>query len=304
MKKSVITTLFLLLAAGPVYAGMSSASFQINWDSLNEGGSDSSSSTNFSVRDTVGDNGSGTSTSSNFQLSAGYRAPEGADMLTFVVRGQSSATQTAFTAFSNGAKTVTVASSASYVAGDYIAVVENEGFSQKVAVGKILNVAGLVLTVDAWEGDNSWISAIPAGGNDYVYNMSSNSAAFGTISSSTAYTSVALTSVQTTVASGYTVYLLANQQLQNASSDIIDAVTDGTVTIGSEEYGASVTGTRAFGAGTDTGVTTTQRVIQMNVNSAPTTPDRVAMTYKLSVISGTPSGSYSQTVGYTVTANY
>src|SRR5690348_3286877 len=170
MNKSLLLILCcsLLLCGSKAFA-MSSTNFLIQWDNVNAGGLDNASSTNFSSRDTLGDNASGTSTSANFQLSAGYRAPEGADTLTYQVRSRSASVSTSYTAFSDGSNTVDLSSTAGFSVGDLIAVVENNDFSQFVAIGRITNIAGLVVTVDDFDGDGGSMSAIPAGGDDTVY---------------------------------------------------------------------------------------------------------------------------------------
>ncbi|MCE9586475.1 hypothetical protein K8R04_04125 [Candidatus Uhrbacteria bacterium] len=283
---------------------MTSTNFLIQWDNINSGGLDNASSTNFSSRDTLGDNASGTSTSANFQLSAGYRAPEGANTLTYQVRSRSASVSSAYTAFSNGANTVTVSSAVGFYVGDLISVIENNDFSQFAAIGRITDIAGLVITVDDFDGDGGSMSAVPAGGDDTVYLLNSNSINFGTIDAGTPYTSVVGTSVLTNVASGYSLYILADQELQNASAQIITAVSDGTVSLGAEEYGAETTGSTAFSAGTDLAVTTTQRVVQTSGASTGSISDKIGMIYKLSVLSSTNPGAYSQNVYYTLTANY
>jgi hypothetical protein len=283
---------------------MSSTNFLIQWDNVNSGGLDNSSSTNFSSRDTLGDNASGTSTSANFQLSAGYRAPEGADVLSYQVRASSPTVSTSYSAFSDGADTVTVASVAGFSVGNLIAVVENSGFSQFVAVGRITSIVGTTITVDNFEGDGGSMSAVPAGGDDLVSLLSSNSINFGTISAGNAYTSVVGTSVLSSVPTGYSLYILANQVLQNGSAQTITTVTDGAVSLGSEEYGAQTTGATAFSSGVDIGVTTTQRVVQTSGTASASISDKIGMIYKLSITSSTNSGTYSQNVYYTLTANY
>jgi hypothetical protein len=100
------------------------------------------------------------------------------------------------------------------------------------------------------------------------------------------------------------VYIAANQVLQNASAQTMASVADGSVTLGSEEYGASVTGTTAFNPDVDTAVTTTQRVIQTSSSPSVSVADRIAMIYKLSVTASTNGGVYTQNVFYTLTANY
>lgn len=307
MKRTWVAALVIasLLNGTSLALAMSSVNYQINWDDTNGGGGDTSTSTNYSIRDTIGGVAAGTSTSASYQLSAGYRAPEGNDVLSLVINSKEAATETAYTALSVGSKTVTPANVASFSVGNYIAVVENKGFSQKVIVGKItdINLAG-VITVDAFDGATGLMSAVPAGANDFVYRLGGTTLAFGTISASDENTSVAMSSVLSSIASGYTVYIQANQALQNAGAQTIASVADGTVTSGVEEYGASVTGTRAYNPDVDYGVTTTQRAIQSYNGPTVSGPERVVMNYKLSITGSTQAGSYGQDVFYTLTANY
>lgn len=301
-------TLFLLfaiyfVAAGHFVMAMSSINYEIMWDNFNEGGGEGSTSTNYSLSDTLGDQGTGFSTSTNFQLSAGYRIAED-EALSFAVRGQTSASQVAYSAFDNALNTVTVSSAAGFSTGDYIAVIENSGFSQLVAVGRITGIAGTVISVDDFDGEGGGMSAVPAGGNDFVYRLASGAASFGTVEAGTEYVSVAMTSVGSSIATGYTVYIQANQELQNTLAQTMAEVSDGAVTSGVEEYGAEVVGSTSFGSGTDTGVTTTQRVIQTSGSSSGAVPDKVGMTYKLSITASTNPGTYTQNVYYTLTPNY
>lgn len=283
---------------------MSSTNYLINWDNINSGGNELGTSTNFSIYDTLGDNASGTSTSATYTLSAGYRASEQADQLSLDVRSEDASTETAYSAFSNGGGTVTVSSAAGFSVGDYIAVVENTGFSELVAVGKIASIAGTIITVDGFDGDGAGMSVAPAGGDDFVYRLTLNNVAFGSVSASNENVAATVSSVFSTVANGYSVYIQANQELQNVSAQIIAAVTDGSVTLGSEEYGSENIGATAASAGTDLGVTTTQRVIQTSGADTGGIPDRIAMLYKLAVTSSTNAGTYTQSVLYTLTANY
>lgn len=293
-----------LAIQGQVVLAMTSTNFMIQWDNINEGGSDVGTSTNFSIRDTLGDNASGTSTSANFSLSAGYRAPEGSNILAYRIKSAASTPSPSYSAFSNGLGTVTVSSAAGFAVGDLIAVTEDVGFAQFVAIGQVTNIAGLTITVDGFDGDGGSMSAVPAGGNDFVYRLTSNAIAFGALTAGNEHVAVVGTSVQTTIASGYTLYVQANQVFQNGSAQTIATVADGTVSTGSEEYGAEVTGSTAFNPGTDIGVTTTQRIIQTSGVSSGSVPDKVGMIYKLSITGSTNTGTYSQTAYYTLTANY
>ena len=307
MKRFFVISFLVLFACSVTraWAGMSSTHYLINWDSMNSGGSDVSTSANFGLRDTVGDVGSGTGTSANYQLSAGYRVGEAGESLSLLTRCQEPVTQAAYVALNILGKTVTLsAATTTFASGDYIAVVENKGFLQMVAVGKVSNVVGAVLSVDQFDGATGMMNAVPGGGDDFVYRLNGASLAFGTVIDGVENTSVSLTSVQSTVATGYSVYVQADRILQNGSAQTIATVVGGHVLVGTEAYGASVTGTRAVSPDIDTGVTTAQRSIQTSPAPSTGAGDRVAMSYKLSVVSSTNPGAYSQNVYYTLTANY
>jgi hypothetical protein len=113
-----------------------------------------------------------------------------------------------------------------------------------------------------------------------------------------------MVSVESEIPSGYSVYLHANQLLQTEGGQAITLVSDGVVDGSSEEYGANVTGTRAYLADIDLPVTTTQRVIQTHSGLSVSPADRSAMSFKLTVTPTTLAGAYSQNVYYTLTANY
>lgn len=299
-----LTSVLCAFLIGTNVLAMSSTNYWIPWDNVNSGGNDIGTSTNFSIRDTIGGTAVGTGTSANYSLSSGYRVPEAANTLSYLVKTTTGA-PTTYSAFTNGVGgTVTVASTAGISVGDLIAVVENNGFAQLVAIGRVSSTVGLTITVDQFEGDGGVMSGVPAGGDDFVYRLASNSFDFGTVTAGTEYTNVVGTSVLTNIASGYSVYLQANQNLQNASAQLMNPVTDGAVSAGVEEYGAEVTGATAFNAGPDLSVSTTQRVIQTSGTQSGTISDKVGMIFKLSVTSSTNPGVYTQSVYYTLTANY
>lgn len=296
-----IIAAFGLFFASAAHA-MTSTNFIVNWDSLNSGGDDVSSSTNFQVRDTIGEQAVSTGTSSNFQLYAGYRFGDTeATVLTFDVGTQENSTETAFTAFDDSANTVTVNSTSSFSVGNFVGVIENVGASELIAIGKVTSISGAVITVDDWDGNPAAVSASPSGGNDFVYRLQGDAAQLGTLSSSAVATSLTHTTVQTNVSGGYTVYVSADGDL-TTGSNAIDAVSDGAVTAGSEEYGARIFGTTATSTGSDFAFATTTREIQMATSTA--TGHRIGLVYKASISASTAGGSYSQAVTYTVTGNY
>ncbi len=301
----VICSLICSFFLGSVVFAMSSTNFYIDWDNLNEGGDDVSTSTNYGIRDTLGDLATGTSTSATYGLSAGYRAGDGGDVLTFVIRAEDNGfVPVIYTAFDSGAKTVTASSVLTFSVGDYIAVSEDIGYGEQIAVGKITDITGLVITVDSWNGDNATMSASPSGANDKIFRLPGTVLNFGSVAQGTENVERLISSVFSTVDNGYTVYVHGVSLLQNPLAQIITPVSDGAVTLGQEEYGAEVIGSTAFGAGSDGAVTTTLRAIQSRSNPSVTLPDRVAMIYKISINASTFPGTYNQAVVYTLTPNY
>lgn len=283
---------------------MSSTQYQINWDSLNSGGEDSSSSTNFRLRDTVGEMGTGLSESQNYQLSAGYRAgDEQEPFLALTVGTQENSTRTPWTAFSSGSNTATLWATSSFAIGDFIGVVENVGLSQLVAFGKITNISGAVVTVDSWSGEPGNLSAVPGGGNDFVYRLNGKTASLGTQVSTQAGTSLTVVDVLSNVGSGYVVSVQADTDFKNGTSSTIVNVSDGAVSLGSEEYGGESIGTYATSTGIDFAFSSsTQRNVQESATVGD--HDRNGVIYKLTVTASTPSGNYSHNVIYRLTAKF
>lgn len=303
MRKVLLIVALAVLSIANAALAMTSTNYRVNWDSINSGGDDISSSTNYILHDTVGEQGTGSSTSTSYQLDAGYRYGDTeATILSYDIGTQENSTETAFTAFSNAGKTVTVASAASYSVGNFIGVVENKGAAQIIAIGKITNIAGSVITVDDWDGSPSSISAVPAGGNDFVYRLSGDAAQLGTLTTSIVATSLTHTSVISNLENGYTVYVSDDGNLRINASTYISNVTDGSVTAGSDEYGARVFGTTATSTGSDFAFSTSTRAIQATSTFA--NDDRIGLVYKAAISATTAAGSYSQAVYYTLTGNF
>ncbi len=302
MKKLVVILIGFFAFSSNVLA-MTSTNYQVLWDSINSGGNDTSTSDNYTLRDTIGEQATGISSSTNYEIRAGYRQGiTDASSLSLEIGTQENSTQTAFSAFSNSTNIVTVSATSSYSVGNFIAAVENEGVSQTVAIGKISSISGADITVDNWEASSSSISASPSGGDDFVYRLEGSAAALGTLTSSSGNTSLTHTSVTTNAENGYTLYVNTDGDLQNASSSTIASVSDGSVTVGSEEYGARVFGTTATSTGSDFALSTSTLEIQESTTFAD--DDRIVLVYKASIDAGTAAGNYTQTVTYTVTANF
>ncbi len=288
-----------------VSAAMTSTNFQINFDSINSGGTDFSTSTNFQISDTLGEQGTGYSNSGNYLLHAGYRqSDEEMELptLEFILGAQENNTETAYTALSLVGNTVTVANTTYFVTGTRIAVVEDAGgLDLNVVVGKVIDVTGLVLTVDKWDGMTAEIGTTPAGGNDFVYRTEGHLIALG-ILDGTGSAAVVQTEVSTNAANGYTLQIQSDGYLESSPTARINDVSDGTVTAGENEYGGRVYGETATSTGSDFSITTTLRDIQKSTSTA--SADRVSMIYKASVDYTVPAGSYQQTVSYLLTPNF
>lgn len=304
MKRSFFAALLVSLLCAQPGLSMSSSNFQINWDSVNTGGDDFSSSASYQLNDSMGQIADGTSTGVLYSLKAGYRAAEASpEALGLTLRAQETATQVTYSAFSRIGKTVTVSSAGYLSVGDYVAVVENAGFSQHVAIGRVTGIATNIVTVDGWDGDQYSISASSSGGDDYVYRLGGTAIAFGSLTAGAQNTATAAVSVSSTAMNGYSVYIQGDGFLRSGLNTVA-SVTDGAVSIGSEEYGMSVTGTRAFGAGVDTAVTSSQRIVEQSSTTSSAVGDRVGMVFKLSTTAVTTPGTYGQAIFYTLTANY
>ncbi|MDD2786403.1 MAG: hypothetical protein PHS79_05990 [Patescibacteria group bacterium] len=299
---SVFTICFLLLSSA-AQASMTSTNFEIRSDSINSGGNDTSTSTNFSLVDTIGEQATGYSTSTNYTLSAGYRqSNDFISTLSFSLGIQENSTQVAYSAFDSSGLNVTVVSSVGYATGSYIGVVENLGLNQLIAVGKIAAINGTVLSVDKWDGSPGSLSAIPAGGDDFVYQTDGRSGAFGQLIIEIGKTFIAQTDVSTNAANGYTLKIQSDGRLRTNNGTYFTDVTDGEVTTGSEEYGFRSFGTTASSTGSDLAVSSTQRTIQASTTTADN--DRIGMIYKISIAPYTPAGNYSQVIRYLLTANF
>lgn len=298
---ALITGVFLI--SSTVQAAMTSTNFEVRFDSINSGGTDNSTSSNYRLRDTLGEQGTGVSTSTNYSLSAGYRQSDDYQpTLSLNVSAQENNTQVPYTALSTSTKTVTVSLASAFSTGTFIAVVENLGLHQKTIIGKIESIIGNDLTVDKWDGQVDQISITPLGEDDYVYRMEAQNGVFGRLEPNVSKTTISRTNVTTNSETGYTVYMQSDGFLRGSTTTHIIDVSDDEVSLDAEEYGARVFGSNATSTGKDFAVTTTLREIQTSTTTA--TNDRVAIVYKINIMPYTPAANYHQKVRYLLTANF
>lgn len=308
MLSRVLFSALLLFSVASSAMAMSSSNYRIDWDSLNTGGNESATSSSYRLHDTIGDIAAGTSTGSSYQLAAGYRAGEVVESISIAVAAQSSTStyDSVYSAIDTGMGTVTVTTPGAFTVGDAIAVVENLGFSQLTAIGQISSIVGSTLTVTNFQTSGA-MSPSPSGGNDFVFRLSGTALPFGALSTAVEPTLVLRLLVHSTVLNGYSVYVQGVTALNDGSGHVVSPVIDGSVTLGSEEYGSQGLGMRATSLGTDLGVTTTPRLVQ----TSPTISDEItlggdqtAQVFKLAITGSTTAGSYAQTIFYSLIPRY
>lgn len=305
---SLLVVALLVVFPLPLRA-MTSTNYQIDFDAFGSGGDDQSSSDNYSLQDTIGGFAVGTGTSTSYLLSAGYRTVnDTVHSTSFQLLTQTSASQVAYSNLSTSPAYVTVTSVSGFSVDDYIFVIENQGFSQKIAVGKISSVDSVNtrLYVDSWSGDSVNMQASVSGGNDFVYLVSGSGLSFGTVTRGAENTSSVLLVTNVTSDDGYTMYVEPASDLQTSGGGhAIPAVSDGTVSVGSEEYGVRTVGSYALHPSEDVGLTAGSATSVFSSTDAATSGgDRGILTHKLSVTDNTAAGDYSQDVYYRVVANF
>lgn len=303
MRSSKLIYIFVLLnlvICLPVFA-MSSQNYQIMQDSINFAGSDEGSSTNYRLEDTAGEVASGQMDSANYSMNSGYRQNDDEfPYLTFDVASADRDTKVVYTAF--GANSVTLATTPNFVASDYIAVSENWGSGQKVAVGKVTGVSGNVVSVDFWSGDYATITATPVGVDDYAYKLTGNVFDMGDLAPAQVNTGISFYDISTSARNGYSVSIFSNHELRTAAGAVIAAVADNAVTADAGEYGIRTTGDDIATSTIDFAVQTTPAIIASSTIHVESR--RSAIIYKASTNDTALAGHYTQTVSYIATLNF
>ena len=283
-----------------VNAAMSSSNYQIKFDSVGVGGTDTSSSASYKVRDSL-EFIDGQSSSTSYRADQGYRGGIYDPVVHFNVIAQDTSTQVAATSITS--TSVVVTSSAGFSTGDYIAVIQDEGLSQVAAMGLITSVAGTTLNVDFFQ----YASVLPTidSSNDYVYELSGSTIPLAGITPSTASTAILGWEVAADVPTGYSVYIYEDQDLKIPSSNAWTDVSDGVVTLGVEEYGARSSDSTLASSTFDTSDTSfTSSLQQVASRSTAILKARDFLTLKLAASTNTLNGSYSHTLTAVFVGNY
>lgn len=300
----ILILLLGFVVVTPTYGAMSSTNYQILWDSTGLGGDTTSSSSSYRLDDTIEPMGGATATSSSYQLTNGYRPSVYERTVDFRVLGMERSYQVGATILAS--TTVTVSTTVGYAVNSYIILIQDQGASQVSAFGRVTSMTSTTLTVDAWTTNGT--TPTIDGTNDVVYLMNvAPSLDFGTMSASTVSTLVVGWEATADVSQGYSVYIMADHALRStvSASTVIAAVSDGTVTAGSAEYGARSSDTTlaltTFDT-QDTEITTSlQQVASRSDNSFES---RDFLTLKAAIASGTTSAEYTQTLSVIFVGDY
>ncbi len=298
---STIILLMNLVLTNTAHSAMSSTNYQIQWDSVGTGGSDSASSSSYQLRDTVGNSAIDNGSSATYQLRSGYRQGVNDQFISFSLVIQNNDSQT--TASSVTGTSITTGSTSGFSVGDYVLLVQDLGASQVSAFGKILSVSGAVITLDSFTVGSS--SPTIDGTNDYVFRLTTSATpTFGSLSVLAVSTTTFGWEVTSISQNGHTVFVYDDGNLRSGASDI-DDVTDGTVTVGAEEYGArssdATLSTSTFDT-QDTAITTSSQAV--GTESSRAYNARQFLTLKASITPSTVSGTYTNSTVVIATGNF
>lgn len=285
--------------AACAYAQMDSTNYQIRWDTVGNGGDDTSSSASYVLQDTTGNAGIGNSSSASFDLGAGYRGGVISQVLDFSFFAQNNSVSQTATAIVG---TTISCDPTGFSVDDMVALVQDRGDGQVTAIGKIVSVAGGSITVDALKDGGA--APVIDGTNDFVTLLDGATSAFGSLSAAAVRTSVIGMNVSASASSGYVVQVLSDGDFRNGANTI-NPVADGTVTVGSEEYGARSSDTTLATSSFDTADSAFTTSFQTISDAAATiSNDRNFLVVKAAIDASTVEGVYAQTLTLIVSGNY
>ncbi len=281
-------------------AAMSSTNYNIRWDTFSTGGSDTSNSASYILRDTVAGTSGSASASSTYQVSDGYRSGVFDRVVSFDLYIQNSSNEREITGLSG--TTVSMSSTSGLSVNDYVGVVQDRGASQVTGFGKIQSIGAGNIVLDRIT-TNGTTSSID-GTNDYLYQLNAGSLTLEPLTTSTVATGNVGFAVTIDNSSGYTIQVLDDGDLRSGT-DTIDAVSDGSVTASSEEYGARSSDTTLSDSTFDTQdtalTTSTQEIVSKGSSSFE---DRSFLTLKAAISTSTVAGTYGHTVTFIASGNF
>lgn len=287
------------VCASFVQAEMTSTNYEIRWDTFSTGGSDTSTSSNYLLRDTIEVSASGRSTSASYFLDQGYREGITDQIITFDVKVQDKTDERSVSALSGTTITTSVSGLA---VNDYIVLIQDKGASQVAAIGKVTSVGASSIVVDSLTNGGSAPSI--DGTNDYLYQLDASAMSLGTLSSDVFSTGIIAIEVAIDVDNGYVVQMFEDGNLRSGGSAITD-VADGSVTLGATEYGARSSDTSLSSSTFDTADTAISTMYQdVATESSASFSSRNFVTLKASVADGATIGSYAHTLSFIASGNF
>ena len=183
-----------------------------------------------------------------------------------------------------------------------MALIQDFGASQVAGVGEITGIAGNDITLDSLDSGGAVISI--DGTDDYVYLMNATAIDFGSVDESSLAQSIIGWEVDVDVDGGYTVSVTEDGDLRDGVYEI-DDVADGSVTLGSEEYGgrsSDQTLTNSTFDSQDSAFNTSFQ--EVGTRSSTSFDSRDLLTVKAAAASTSVAGSYSHNLTIIVSGNY
>ena len=141
----------------------------------------------------------------------------------------------------------------------------------------------------------------------FTFAIDSTTCELGTLSTSSVSSCTYIITTTTNAEDGYTTTITEDTNLKDGTPDI-DDVSDGEVTAGSEEYGASSNDSDSLNIATTagnaaTGIDGTNKTIAQDT-TGPVTADAVIVTHHASIAATTIAGSYSHIVTLVSTGTF
>ncbi len=304
MKRFIaIALVFVLLSAisaQQVFAVMSSTNYKIENDVLGSGGSDVGSSASYLLRDSIGGISSQGSESASYQVNSGLRQGIYDQIASFSLHFQDRATQVGATALAG--TTVTVSTVAGMSVGDMVMIVQDEGAAQVTAMARITSISDPDIILDSLATNGT--TPVINGANDYVYVADGSSLSFGTLNTALLSTAVVGWEVDAEQDEGYSIYVYDDGDFTNGTDTVPD-VADGSVTVGSSEYGARSSDTSLSESTFDTqDAAITENFQQVASRATGEFDSRDFLTLKASISNSQPGGNYASELTVVYVGDY
>lgn len=302
--KRIVTTFALVgffVYSNLASAAMTSTNYEIRWDSLSAGGSDTSSSASYNLRDSLSQITSGGGSSTSYQESTGYRAGVYDQVITFSMFIQNTQ-ETERIATSLTSTTIATTNTTGIAVGDYILLVQDVTSTFLSAIGKVTSISsGVSVTVD--ELKNGGTAPVIDGSGDQLFLMGATSLILPTLMPTGVSRIVLGFEVTADIDNGYVVQLKESGNLVSGAYQIGD-VSDGEVTLGSSEYGAKSSDTTISSSTFDTVDTAITGSFQdIATESSAKFEDRNFLTLKAATAT-IQSGEYTQSISIIASGNF